>query len=165
MLACLDVHYSDSFVRAAAVVFENWSSTAPRRVYSVDMQGAERYESGKFYRRELQPLLNLIQIIEEPIQLYIIDAYCYLSDERLPGLGVYLYKALNRKIPVVGVAKNKFKQTDIAEEVYRGGSEKPLFVTSVGISPKEAARDIAVMAGDFRIPDLLKLVDRKARER
>lgn len=110
-------------------------------------------------------MLKIIEIIEEPIELYIIDAYCYLSDDRSPGLGVYLYKALNEKVPVVGVAKNKFKNTHIAEVVFRGRSKKPLYVTSIGISQVQAASNIAVMAGKFRISTLLKIADQKARER
>lgn len=165
MIASLDVHYCDGHACAAAVVFSTWASTSPIKDYSVVIQWYEEYESGKFYQRELQPLLMVIEIIEEPIQLYIIDAYCYVSDARSPGLGFYLFKALNEQIPVVGVAKNKFKNTDIAEEVFRGQSKKPLYVTSVGISQVEAAAKITLMAGKFRIPDLLKLADLKARER
>lgn len=164
-MACLDVHYYAGQARAAAVVFSNWTSTKPIRDYSVLIQWDKKYESGNFYQRELQPLLEVIEMIEEPIQLYIVDAYCYVSDDRSPGLGLYLYKALNEQIPVVGVAKNKFENTNIAEEVFRGQSKKPLYVTSVGISQVEAAAKIALMAGKFRMPELLKLADLKTRER
>jgi len=164
MIACLDVHYYDDYACATAVVFNNWSATKPIKEYSTVFQWNKKYKSGKFYQRELKPLLKVIEIIAEPIQLFIIDAYCYLSDDRSPGLGLYLYKALNKQIPVVGVAKNKFKNTHIAEEVFRSQSKKPLYVTSVGISQVQAASNIAIMAGKFRIPDFLKLADQKARE-
>lgn len=165
MIACLDVHYYDDYACAAAVVFNTWSSTAPIKEYSEVIQWNKKYKSGKFYQRELKPLLKIIEIIEEPIQLYIIDAYCYLSDDHSPGLGVFLYKALNEQVPVVGVAKNRYKNTHIAEVVFRGQSKKPLYVTSVGISQVQAASNIAIMAGKFRIPDLLKIADQRARER
>ncbi len=49
--------------------------------------------------------------------------------------------------------------------MFRGQSKKLLYVTSVGISQVQAASNIAIMAGEFRIPDLLKIADQKARER
>lgn len=110
MITCLDVHYYDDYACVAAVVFNRWSSTNPIKEYSEVIQWNKKYESGKFYQRELKPLLKVIEIIEEPIQLYIIDAYCYLSDDRSPGLGVYLYKALDEQVPVVGVANRSWGQ-------------------------------------------------------
>ncbi|MCP4120011.1 MAG: hypothetical protein GY737_32370 [Desulfobacteraceae bacterium] len=53
--------------------------------------------------------------------------------------------------------------TDHAEEMFRGQSKKPLYVTSAGISQVQAASNIGKMAGRFRVPDLLKRVDKKAR--
>lgn len=50
------------------------------------------------------------------------------------------------QVPVVGVANNKFQETDIAEEVFRGRSKKPLYVTSVDISQIESAANIAMIA-------------------
>lgn len=163
MIACLDVHYNDDYACAAAVVFNDWSATGSIKEYSEVVQWNKKYEPGKFYRRELEPLLKVIEKIAEPIRLYVIDAYCYLSTDHSPGLGAHLYKALNEQIPIVGVAKNKFKNTDHAEEVFRGQSGKPLYVTSAGVSQVHAASNIAAMTGKFRIPDFLKIVDQKAR--
>ena len=164
MIACLDVHYDDEWARAAAIVFEHWASAVAAKKYTAVIPWAKKYESGIFYQRELIPLLAVINKIPESIQVYIIDAYCYLSTDREPGLGIYLYQALNGKVPVVGAAKSKFKQADMAQPVFRGQSIRPLYVTAVGISDRQAASNVSGMAGKNRIPDLLRLADRTARE-
>ncbi len=121
------------------------------------------YEPGRFYLRELVPLLAVIEMIAEPIDTFIIDAYCYLSSDLASGLGSYLYRAMDQQASVVGVAKNRFKNSTHAEKVFRGGSRRALFVTSMGLSQKQAASKIASMAGSNRIPKLLKAVDQLAR--
>ena len=70
---------------------------------------------------------------------------------------------MGSRIPVIGVAKNRYAGTK-AEEVLRGKSRNPLFVTSAGISPVKAAGRIKHMHGEHRIPTLLKLADRLARQ-
>lgn len=136
----------------------------PVKEYARIIQWDKAYTPGKFYQRELKPLLKVIQIIAEPVHVFIIDGYCYVTDDKEPGLGTYLYEALDQQVAIVGVAKNRFKPVGIAEEVFRGQSKNPLYVTSIGIPQAEAALNITRMAGKFRMPDLLKQADQKARE-
>jgi deoxyinosine 3'endonuclease (endonuclease V) len=80
-------------------------------------------------------------------------------------LGGYLFKALKGEVPVVGVAKNNF--VDLMHQkrsVHRGNSQKPLFVTAMGIDIDKAAVFIHSMHGEFRMPTILKEVDRRSRE-
>ena len=59
------------------------------------------------------------------------------------------------------MAKSYFHQNEkLTVEVLRGKSKKPLFVTSVGMETAVAAEKINTMAGEFRIPALLKELDR-----
>lgn len=64
---------------------------------------------------------------------------------------------------MLGVAKTWFNDTH-ATPIFRGASSKPLFVTSAGMEPTEACAAIQSMAGPYRIPTLLKLVDQIARQ-
>jgi deoxyribonuclease V len=80
------------------------------------------------------------------------------------GLGKHLFKFLDGKIPVVGVAKSKFEGSSGAE-VFRGGSIRPLYVTSAGMDLQKASVRIRSMHGVHRIPTLLKRVDLLARQR
>jgi deoxyribonuclease V len=47
--------------------------------------------------------------------------------------------------------------------VVRGSAAKPLYVTSAGIAPSDAAHLIRAMAGPFRLPDALRRADALAR--
>ena len=76
----------------------------------------------------------------------------------------YLWQSLTTKIPVIGVAKNYFKDTPKACEILRGQSLKPLYITTIGIDLEQAKQYILEMSGQHRIPTLLKLVDQKSRE-
>jgi deoxyribonuclease V len=50
-----------------------------------------------------------------------------------------------------------------AIEVRRGDSDRPLYVTAVGLEPAAAAAHVAAMHGEFRIPTLLRRADALAR--
>ena len=78
-------------------------------------------------------------------------------------MGAHLYRAIEGKASIVGVAKNRFRSAKQAIEVFRGLSKRPLYITSVGMSEEKAASCIAAMSGKYRIPTLLKLADELAR--
>jgi len=163
MIAALDVHYSGNTATAAAVVFENWSSNEAIAQYTALESPVAAYEAGQFYMRELSPLLTVIKQIKLPTDTYIIDGYCHLSSDFAPGLGVYLNDALGKSATIVGVAKNRYRDSQHAIEVLRATSKRPLFVTSIGISYEIAAQNVASMAGQYRIPEMLKAVNRLSR--
>ena len=74
------------------------------------------------------------------------------------------YVPIFKKISIVGVAKNLFKEPHQDRiTIFRGESTKALFVTALGIDVKETAENIKKMHGDFRIPTLLKKVDMLGR--
>jgi len=93
----------------------------------------------------------------------VIDGYVWLGEPNHYGLGLYLYDALYKKVPIIGVAKNRFKDTPKECELFRGSSKKPLFITSVGVDLESAKKFIESMYGDYRIPKLLKKVDNLSR--
>jgi deoxyribonuclease V len=163
MIACLDVYYSDSRAHAAAVVFESWSSTEVVAEYDATVAELAPYQPGQFYLRELQPLLAVIEKIKQSIDTYIIDGYCYLSADLAPGLGARLHDRLGRTSTMIGVAKNRYQQTSHATELFRGGSARPLFITAIGIDSEHAAHLIGSMAGQHRIPILIKAADGLSR--
>lgn len=169
MIACFDVQYNETNEQVAigsiaAVVFENWEDAEPISIYKHRLNNIVPYQPGQFYLRELPCLLEIIQLIKEPLEYLIIDGFVHLSAHGKKGLGAYLFEAISNKTPVIGVAKNRFKKDDFGITIKRGKSEKPLFITSVGIENDKAANSIESMHGDFRIPTLLKLVDKIARE-
>lgn len=164
MIACFDVHYEDDFAVAAAVLIQNWTDAAPKDQFSVKCPGVEAYRAGSFYQRELKPLQEVLKAIPDSVDHFVLDAYCHLSPEHDPGLGAYFHELLPQGSRVIGVAKNRFRDTTHAEEVIRGESARPIFVTSIGIDYSTAAEYVRLMAGEFRFPTILKAVDRLCRD-
>ena len=164
MIACFDVHYQQEHASAAAVVIENWSDREPSHQYTVRCDDVAAYQAGSFYQRELKPLQQVVEKIDVPVDIYVIDAYCHLSKDRSPGLGAYFHDLLPESSIVIGVAKNRFRDTSHAIELLRGESQKPQFVTSIGVDYLTAAERIRCMAGEHRIPTILKAVDRLCRD-
>jgi deoxyribonuclease V len=164
MIACFDVQYEGDVANAAAILFEDWRSETIVDQLVVQCTDIEPYQPGSFYQRELKPLRAVSKLITCPIDCYVIDAYCHLSADRAPGLGAYFHELLADDSIVVGVAKNRFRDTNHAAEVLRGESERPLFVTSIGVDYIRTANDVQSMAGPHRIPTMLKAVDRLCRD-
>jgi len=162
MIAAFDVHYWEDGCVAAAVLFSDYSDAEPTAAYTQFLLGAADYIPGEFYRRELPCILTLFKQINEALDEMVVDGYVML--ENRPGLGQHLFKSFDGKIPVVGVAKSKFKGS-FGTEIFRGGSIHPLYVTSAGVNLKKASERIRTMHGAHRIPTLLKRVDLLARKR
>lgn len=164
MFACLDVDYRAQGAVAACLLFERFTDEKALRELVEHIPHVEPYQPGEFFRRELPCLLTVLGKVSEPLFAVIIDGYVWLSSEKRPGLGAHLYEALQGKIPVIGVAKTRFYGADLAIPVIRGQSKQPLLVTAAGMDPKVAAEQVQKMHGEFRVPTLLKRVDRLCRE-
>jgi deoxyinosine 3'endonuclease (endonuclease V) len=163
MKIALDVKYHpNGWATTGAVVFEDWQSTSIVADYVKHRSSVEPYIPGQFYKREL-PCLE--DILIEPMKQYDIDTFIidgYVNLTTGDGLGKHLYNMLLDKghtnFSVVGVAKSSFKLAS-GTEVLRGGSVRPLYVTSEGISEQEAAQYVQQMSGPYRIPTMLKYAD------
>ncbi|WP_253977670.1 endonuclease V [Myxococcus dinghuensis] len=163
MLACVDVDYRPDLTVAACVLFRAWDDASEAGHLIERGPAAEAYEPGQFYRRELPHLLRVLATAPEPLEAVVVDGYVWLGQDK-PGLGAHLYEALGRSVPVIGVAKTAFHSSDVAAPVLRGQSQRPLFVTAVGMDLGAAADHIRRMHGDARKPTLLTRVDRLCRD-
>lgn len=159
----IDVFYQNNRANAVGVLFEDWSQAEPNSIITALIDGVENYEPGNFYKRELPCVLNLLEKVDlSTIDCIVVDGYVYLNKEGREGLGYHLYEALNKQVPVIGVAKNYFHDTD-ATPLYRGDSKKPLYVTSIGIEREDAVDKISSMHGEYRFPTLLKFLDQQTK--
>ncbi len=161
MIIAIDVYYRENDAKSVGVLFHQWNDKEPAEVIESYTSNYGEYEPGAFYKRELPCILDLMEKTDlSRIKTILIDGYVYLDNNNKPGSGHHLYEALNKEIPVIGIAKKSFHHNqEIVKKVYRGQSISPLFITSVGIDPEQAATYIKNMAGEYRIPTLLKLVD------
>lgn len=161
MLLALDVAYSPTHGYAVGLAFPDWPAAAATGLYQARVSPVAAYEPGAFYRRELPCLLAVLaQVPLAEVDGLIVDGYVSLGAENRPGLGQYLYEALDGRMPVIGVAKTRFAGVaPQVEPVLRGTSRNPLYVSSVGLSVTEAARQVRAMHGPHRLPTLLKQLD------
>lgn len=161
MICCVDVDYQPAGVTSACAGFDAW--TDPIAAIEIVMRSsrpAAEYRSGEFYVRELPFLLALLERMP-PVDVVVVDGYVWLGPDH-PGLGKHLHDALAAPTAIVGVAKTRYAGAE-SVDVVRGDSDKPLFVTAVGIDPRVAAEHVRAMHGEFRIPTLLRRVDALAR--
>ncbi len=167
MILCFDTYYFDNKAKTVCIAFKTWTTESDYTVYSEVIEGIEEYIPGEFYKRELPCILSLFKKIKyEKIEAIVVDGFVYLDDNYKLGLGGHLYNYLEKKIPIIGVAKSNFASiANCKRELKRGKSENPLFITSVGIDTDEAVRHINNMAGDFRIPTLLKHLDTLTKQK
>jgi deoxyribonuclease V len=91
----------------------------------------------------------------------VVDGYADLDSGGRPGLGAHAYAEFG--IPVIGVAKSRFRTATHAVPVVRGSSGRPLFVTATGMPSADAADLVRRMAGRYRLPDALRRADTLAR--
>ena len=165
MILAIDVHYRATFAKAVSIEFPNWEAAIPDNIKEVRIQEVAPYVPGLFYKRELPCILEVLKETNlKAVEAIIIDGYVVLDDNGKLGLGGYLYQALEGAIPIIGVAKKSFHSNgDLVKKVYRGSSKNPLYVTSMGMQVAQASTRIKEMAGDYRFPDLLRILDRHTK--
>lgn len=163
MKIAIDVQYTDSSALIGGVLFENWKDSHSVQNIVSEYHQVQAYEAGQFYKRELPCILKLIQEHNIKPEVIIIDGYVFLDGISQVGLGHYLYQALKETVPIIGVAKKAFKDISPTYAIYRGQSQNPLYVTSIGMTANDAQKNIQAMQGKYRIPTLLKQADQLCR--
>ncbi|KRD07604.1 endonuclease V [Flavobacterium sp. Root901] len=166
MILAFDTYYFDNKAKTVCLVFEDWSENKNFRIHTEIIDNVEEYIPGEFYKRELPCIISLLnQINLKNVEAIIVDGFVYLDDDKKYGLGGHLYEKLNKEIPIIGVAKTNFASIEKNKKpLLRGSSIKPLFITSIGMELEDAFHKIESMAGEFRMPILLKELDRLTKE-
>ncbi|WP_395654556.1 endonuclease V [Flavobacterium sp.] len=160
MLLAFDVHYRENEARIVGVFF-NWEDIEPIRIVIENVNEVKEYIPGEFYKRELPCLIKVIAKVDlSNIEAIIIDSPIYVDNFETFGLGGKLYESLNKKIPIIGLAKNSFYSNSMTvKEVLMGMSKKPLYVSTIGIDLNLAVEKVKKMYGNYLIPDILKKLD------
>lgn len=161
MKICIDVHYEEGVARVAALGFREWTDAHAAEQHILTMPVPGDYVPGEFYRRELPCLLAILPRFTADCETVVLDGYVWLGER--PGLGAHLYEVLGNTVPVIGVAKTPYRADDFSVAIRRGRSERVLYITAAGLEASDAAERVRQMHGDYRIPTLLKSVDRLSR--
>ena len=163
-LVAVDVNYDEHLkvARTGCATFDSWQADVAAGSFTHDSALSAPYVAGAFYRRELPAIEAALRCLMRGVRLrtVIVDAHVWLDAGR-KGLGAHLFECLDGRVEVVGVAKNPFRGSG-AIPVLRGTSRRPLWVSSTG-DPTVAAEAVARMAGEHRIPNLLKHADHVCR--
>jgi deoxyribonuclease V len=161
--AAVDVHYfRTGGARAAAVLAADAAFAHLLAERTAVLPRVAPYRPGEFYLRELPPLRAVLEGLSG-LGLLVIDGYADLDPGGRPGLGTHAHAEFG--VPVIGVAKSRFRTATHAVPVLRGSSVRPLFVTAAGMPATEAADLVRRMAGRYRLPDALRRADTLARAR
>jgi deoxyribonuclease V len=159
--AAVDVHYlSTDGARAAAVLAADAAFAHVLAERTAVRPWVAPYWPGEFYLHELPPLRAVLEDRSE-LGLLVVDGYADLDPAGRPGLGAHAHAEFG--IPVIGVAKSRFRTATHAVPVVRGSSMRPLFVTATGMPAADAADLVRRMAGRYRLPDALRRADTLAR--
>ena len=164
MILIVDVYYKKDKACVCAIEIESFENERIKNRYISSCKDFNKYEPGKFYKRELPCILQILNRYKLNPKIVIIDGYVYLDGYRKKGLGGYLYDELNKDVKIIGVAKSRYYLISDEFAIYRRNSKKPLYITSAGIEIEKAKNLIKNMRGDYRIPDLLKIADRCSKE-
>ncbi len=160
--AAVDVHYlGTGGARAAAVLAADAAFAQVLAEHTAVVPRVSPYRPGEFYLRELPPLHAVLDDLVG-LGLLVVDGYADLDPAGRPGLGAHAHAEFG--IPVIGVAKSRFRTATHAVPVVRGSSARPLFVTSCGMPAADAADLVRRMAGRYRLPDALRRADTLARD-
>lgn len=167
MILAFDSYYFNNKAKTVCLAFDHWSDSVESAIYSELLEPIADYEPGAFYKRELPCILSLLKQIDlSKVSFIIIDGFVQLDDSGKLGLGGHLYEQLERKIPVIGVAKTNFATIEtLKRPLLRGSSERPLYITAVGIDLDKATDHIRSMHGENRMPILLKKLDGLTKEK
>jgi deoxyribonuclease V len=161
LCAAVDVHYlRTGGARAAAVLAADAVFAHVLAEHTATVPRVAPYQPGEFYLRELPPLRAVLHELSG-LGLLIVDGYADLDPAGRPGLGAHAHAEFG--IPVIGVAKSRFRTATHAVPVVRGSSVRPLFVTAAGMPSAAAAHLVRRMAGRHRLPDSLRRADTLAR--
>jgi deoxyribonuclease V len=157
----LDVHYlGTGGARAAAVLAADATFAYVQAERTAVVPWVPPYQPGEFYLRELPPLRAVLGDLSG-LGLLVVDGYADLDPGGRPGLGAHAHAEFG--IPVIGVAKSRYRTASHALPVQRGSSAHPLFVTAAGMPAPDAADLVRRMAGRYRLPDALRRADTLAR--
>lgn len=159
------VHFEDAQATAAAVAFDAWDAAEATRTYLSRIAHVEPAVRGTLDLRELPCVMQLLREHKLEPELILIDGFVHLDADETPGLGQHIFHALGGSVPIVGISKKRLPGLTAQFEVMREEETQPLLVTCAGIDIGAAKARLRAMHGRKRLPTLMKLVARLAKNR
>jgi deoxyribonuclease V len=158
------VHFHGDKAVAAGVAFDEWDAPEASRTFTSRVAHVDKPSRAELDLRALPCLMLLLQEHALRPDVILIDAPVHLDASETPGLGRKLYEALGGQLAIIGVSTKSIPGMPAQFEVFREEEARPVIVTSVGVDIGAAKTRVRAMHGKRRIPTLLKLAARIARE-
>jgi len=96
-------------------------------------------------------------------EVILFDGFVFVDAQETPGPGRHLHDGLGGHVPVIGVSKKSLPGLSAQYEVAREEETPPLVITSAGVDLGAAKARVRAMHGRKRVPTLMKLVARIAK--
>jgi deoxyribonuclease V len=157
------VHRDSAGAIAAAVAFDDWGAPEADKTYTCRIAAVEKAVRGELDLSDLPCLLQLLRQHALAPELILIDGLVHLDADETPALGRHLHHALDGRTAVIGVSKAAVPGLPAQFEVVREAEARPLTITCIGIDLGAAKARLRAMHGQRRVPTLLKLVARIAK--
>lgn len=147
----------------AAVAFDAWDAAEATKTYGSRTAPVEKPTREGADPLKVQGVLQLLAEHRLAPELILIEGFVHLDADDTPGLGQRLFQALGGQVPVVGISKKSLPGLSAQFEVPREEETPPLVVTSAGLDIGAAKARVRSMHGRKRVPTLMKLVARLAK--
>ncbi|MBO9685235.1 MAG: endonuclease V [Mitsuaria chitosanitabida] len=159
------LHVDGTQANVAAAAFDAWDSPEATKTYFSRIAEFGKPVRGALDLRELPCVLQLLGEHKLEPELIVIDGFVHLDADDTPGVGQHLFEALGGKVAIVGLSKKSLPGLSAQFEVMREEESPPLIVTSVGIDIGAAKVRVRSMHGRKRVPTLVKLAARLAKNK
>ncbi|WP_088279281.1 endonuclease V [Ideonella sp. A 288] len=149
---------------AAAVAFDEWNAPEPSRTVVARMAQVEKAARGALDVLVLPCLLQLLREHALAPEVIVLDGLVHLDAAETPAIGWHLHRALEGRVPVIGVSKASMPDLPAQFKVHREDDAPPLVVTCLGIDLGAAKARVRAMHGRRRVPTLLKRLARAVKD-
>lgn len=164
MKLAVGIHADDEGAWAAAVAFDEWDAPEPARCFVTRVAPLAKPARGEPDLRGLPCIVQLLRQHALQPDTLVIEGAVHLDTAETPGLGQHLHDALGGRSAVIGVSGKAIPGLPSQFEVHREEEARPVIVTCAGVDLGAAKVRIRAMHGKRRMPALLKLAGRLARE-
>lgn len=109
--------------------------------------------------------MSVLKQVKGEYDLIALDGFASFDSPHV-SLGEHLYKLLESRTPVIGIAKS-FNRLAIgkAQKLFRGESNSPVYITAMGLDVEMASEYVRLLHGPFRIPSVIKDTDQLSKGR
>ena len=163
MKLAMHVHFEGEGAVVAAVAFDAWDAPEASKTWTTRIAQAPKAVRGEPDLREVPCLLQLLGEQGLKPEVILFDGFVFVDAQETPGPGRHLHDGLGGLVPVIGISKKGRPGLSAQYEVAREEETPPLVITSVGVDLGAAKARVRAMHGRKRVPTLMKLVARLAK--